>query len=315
MKNRYVREIISGFPYPVVSFFIRLRTDECLDPGPLRLKYILSTAEAVSRFLGAVSLCECREYLENHSTQPPQSVTADFGKQFSRPSWGIWLHFTRESLKWLHERGADPTMTEMTDFFFRKIPKKESAAASALGELLSIRNALSHEKIRAMSNRDYRELCEKTFPLLEQVLESLEFLLDYELTFVSQIEVSKQRKIPPTFLHRLSKLIGESDSFPGDRKTLDSFMDSGAVLLMNMDNGRSVNLDPFLVYESGAGKAPDIFFYNGMKKPEAAEYSACKHGGSFVSKDSERAEIIAGEIRNLMRLFTPPSEPEEGNNG
>lgn len=58
MKERYAREIISNFPYPIASYFVRLRTDECLDPGPLRLKYILATAETIGRFLGMITLCQ-----------------------------------------------------------------------------------------------------------------------------------------------------------------------------------------------------------------------------------------------------------------
>ncbi len=34
MKDRYTREIINGFPYPIAAMFVKLRTDECLDPGP-----------------------------------------------------------------------------------------------------------------------------------------------------------------------------------------------------------------------------------------------------------------------------------------
>ena len=37
MKDRYAREIINGFPYPIAAMFVKLRTDECLDPGPNRL--------------------------------------------------------------------------------------------------------------------------------------------------------------------------------------------------------------------------------------------------------------------------------------
>jgi len=65
MKERYIRNIISGFPYPIVTFFIKLRTDECLDPGSLRLKYILKTGESIVRFLGCAVFCECRDFLED----------------------------------------------------------------------------------------------------------------------------------------------------------------------------------------------------------------------------------------------------------
>lgn len=303
LKERYIRELIYGLPYPIVAFFIRLRTDECLDPGLLRLKYILSTAESVCRFLGIVLMCECREYLENRNLQPPKSLADDFQRQFSRPTWGTWLRFSQKSLQWLNSCNIQLTMPEITDFFFTQIPA-ESKAVSALNELLEIRNGLSHEKIQAMTKNDYCDLCERTFPFLEQVLESLEFLLNYELAFVSQIEVRKPRKFKPSFLHRLSKLTGESDLFQGDRKSFDNSMDSESILLINEANDRSLNLDPLLVYEAKAGKSPDIFFYNGIEKQEGAAYSACKHGGRFFAKNSERAQLIIKEINNFKALFT-----------
>ncbi len=303
MKERSVRDILSGFPNPIVAYFMKLRTDECLDPGTLRLKYILATAESISRFLGIVVLCECRELLEKDGKELPAAILSDFEKRFRAPTWGNWTHFLREGLKWLHSLKAELTIPQLTGFYFKKIPS-ESSAAGALGKLLTLRNGLSHDKIKAMHSRDFRDLCEESYPLLEEVLEALDFLLDFELAFVSRIEVNKRRRSSPSFLHRLSKLVGSSDAFQGDRQTLQSFLDSSSILLMNTESRKHLNLDPLLVYEASAGKAPDIFFYNGLKKPDMAEYAACNHGGSFVSSDSERAAELSEELKNLMALFT-----------
>lgn len=76
---------------------------------------------------------------------------------------------------------------------------KQSPAAQALGELLTLRNSLNHDKIKAMYPHEFRALCEDAYPRLETVLEALETLLDYELTFVSQIEVLKRRKKDPSY--------------------------------------------------------------------------------------------------------------------
>jgi hypothetical protein len=303
MKERYIREILASFPYPIVAFFSKLRTDECFDPGPLRLKYILSTGETVARFLGTVILCECREYLERRMEPAPPLLTADFLFRFKRPAWGNWMHFSREGLRWLMNRNVSLTMPEAAGFFFRE-DGGEAEAVHALGKLLTIRNGLNHEKIQAFRPSDYRELCGETFALLETVLEALEFLLDYELVFINQIEVNKRRKTPPLFLHHLSMLMGSSDAFPGDRQQLNEFMDSRSIFLLNREERRHINLVPLLVYESTAGKAPDIFFFNGFDRPEAVEYSACNHGGSFMSGDSEQAEEIREEIANITALLS-----------
>jgi hypothetical protein len=73
---------------------------------------------------------------------------------------------------------------------------------------------------------------------------------------------------------------------------------------MNVESRRHLNLDPLLIYESSAGKAPDLFFYNGLKKPDVAEYAACNHGGHFLSLESERAAELSEELENLVVLFS-----------
>ena len=159
-----------------------------------------------------------------------------------------------------------------------------------------------------MYPHEFRALCEEAYPRLESVLEALEVLLDYELTFVSQIEVLKRRKKDPNYWHKLKKIQGSSCEFQGDRCKLVTTLDSHAVILRHPDSGHYLDLDPLLVYEEGAGKAPDIFFYNGMKGNAVVEYAACKHGGQFESDRCERAGEIAEEVQHLLHLFSPVEE-------
>jgi len=315
MDERYAREVIAGFPYPIASPFIRLRTDECLDPGPLRLKYLLATAEAISRFLGVVTLCQCRDLLEAGAPRPGEGMTADFARSFRRPSWGIWLQLTREGLKWQQGQGAALAVRELPGVWFGAAPR-ETETARALGELLTIRNGLNHEKIKVMHAHEFRELCARTWPLLERALEGLSFLLEYELKFVSGIEVEKRRRQAAAYRHRFKMITGSSDDFHGERRTLSVASESTAVILARTGVDVALNLDPLLVYEESAfwekvegaqrvkiPVAPDIFFYNGMDKPEKAEYSPCKQRHGFWSSTSARAEEIAEELGNLLTLF------------
>ena len=310
MKDRYARDIINGFPYPIAAMFVKLRTDEMSGPGPNRLKYLLGTGEAITRFLGVVNLCQARDFAELSNRTPPPALRADFKQRFERIAWGTWLHLARESLRWLLTEQATLLMSEMGPFFFDPLPT-DSTAMKALGELLTLRNGLSHDKIKALHAHEFKALCDRAQAHLETVLEALEFLLDYELTFISQIDVDKCRRHDPTFRHQLKKLIGNLDDFEGDRNNQTFPLDSHAVILRHQDSGRSLNLDPLLVYEAAAGKAPDIFFYNGMKNPERADYIACKHGGSFEGGSSERAAHLAEELTMLLTVFgdTTPAPP------
>ncbi len=311
MNERYERDITNYFPYPIASIFKKLRTDEGVDPGPLRLKFILATAEAITRFLGMVTLCECRRHIEEQGIKPSKSLTMDFSKNLKRPSWGIWTQFLREGIKCLHENASALLIPKLYNFYFDKIPA-ETASALALGRLLTIRNGLSHDKIKAMRPSEFKNLCDETYPLLSQALENLDFLLDYELTFVSQIEALKRRRMVPDFLHRLKKITGESDSFSAGRETMVTYLDSRAIIVMNKDSRKYLNLDPLLLHEESAGKAPDIFYYNGMDTPGKADYAPCKHGGAFTSAEAERAEEIKKELEILLKLFSVNQEKAGG---
>ncbi len=302
MEESYTRQIRDNFPYPIASSFVKLGTDECMDPGPLRLKYILTTSESIARFLGIVVLCECRKLMEDKGLTPSTPLSSKFEEKLLRPSWGTWIHFLREGLKWLYDNDGKPTMEGLYDFYFKRIPT-ESDSANALGQLVSIRNNLSHDKVKAMHTHEFKALCEETYLLLERVLENLSFLLDYELTFVSQIEVLKKRNKRADFRHSFKKIIGISEDFSGGRKKMESFFDSKSLILLDSETRKHINLDPLLVYEESAGKAPDLFYYNGMKNPGSAEYAPCKHGGGFKSSGSERAAEITEELQNLVNLF------------
>ncbi|WP_104430203.1 hypothetical protein [Methylobacter tundripaludum] len=309
MKDSIFREIVAGFPYPIASSYVKLRTDECMDPGPNRLKHQLATGEATARFLGVVNLCQARDFSELFGKAPPKSMTADFTKSFERVTFGNWLRLARESLRWLLAEQAELFIPEMAGFFFDS-SFRAGTAVEALERLVTLRNDISHERSKAINANDYKPLCEKAQDNLDRVLEGLRFLLEYELSFISEIEVDKRRRHTPTYRHRFKKLIGNSDDFEGNKDAPRNVpLDSQAVVLLHPVTGNYLNLDPLLIYEEAAGKKPegkatDIFFYNGMKGPAKADYQACKHGGRFLSCYSDRADYLEEELRELENLFT-----------
>lgn len=306
LKERYSREIISSFPYPIAKVFIKLRTDECLDAGPLKLKYTLSTAEAVARFLGVVTLCECRASQEALHTSLPRPLLDDFRARFSRPSWGFWLQLIRDGQRYLRGRGAATVLRELGDYYVA--PSGLTDAGAAIERLLTIRNGLNHEKIQAMLPSEFQAITDETTPLLDTVLEALEFLLGYELVFFSRIEVQKPRCRDAVFLHQFKRISGVSDDFLGGRESRANFFDSNTISLLDTSRSTTLALDPMYVYEEEAGKAADVFFYNGMASPHRAEYAACSRGGTFSSSTCRGATRIADELQNVLRLFAADTE-------
>jgi len=310
MKERFAREIVSSFPYPIAALFRRLGTKECKAPGEKRLKNILAIGGAVGRLCGMITLCECREYIERTHAQAPKSLSNDFARMFKRPSWGSWMQIAREGMKWLRSEEEELCCSEMVDFYLDQ-KGKESAAIQSLGKLLTMRNELSHDKLDAMYVHQLQEVCETAFALLEPVLEGLDFLLDYELTYVGHIEVQKQRKCEAEFLHSFMAINGHDYEFMADDVIQQDYMETGTIVLRSMDSGKYLNLDPLLVYEEAAGRAADVFFYNGMKHPRSVEFSACKQGGTFNSAATARVEGIGKELESLLACFGQEKESED----
>lgn len=123
MTEEEFERVVDTYPYPIAGLFSRLGTVECLDPYfDRRLNCILDVAEAISRFLSALVLCQCRDHAERHPGDPPPAgVSTDFRLHLKRPSWGHWLQLTREGLKWLMKQEAPAPLGKRTR------PKRTSA--------------------------------------------------------------------------------------------------------------------------------------------------------------------------------------------
>lgn len=304
--------VVQTYPYPIAGLFNRLGTVECGMPNFDRLSCILKVAEAISRFLSALVLCQCRDHAEQHpGDNPPAGFCTDFRKHLRRPSWGHWLHFTREGLKWLMQQETPAVLArELAGFYFDRCPR-ESQAAEALGRLLTARNDLEHGRTPVHYAPQIKALCEECYAELATVIQGLGFLTEYRLSVVHQIEVWKRRGHEPDYRHRVVRIRVGGD-FRASWRSLAAPLESRTVMLERGEGGAYLNLDPFLVFEIAAGAVQDLFFYNGMDDPKAMEYVACKQGGSFPSAKSERAAVLADEMENLLCLFAPPAEGGSG---
>jgi len=301
MDEQYQRDIMTRFPYPVARVFRKLRTDEYLDPGPQRRDQILATAEAVTRFVAFVVLCECRDLLERDGSSQVKTFLPFIEKTFEKPSWGVWHGTVREGLKLIAQAGAEPILKELHGYWFAK-GNRQSEAADALEKLSACRNGLEHGSI-PKDTATAKRLCEENYPLLCAALLPLAFLLNYRFVSCSAIEVTKRRRFDPRFHHRIADAVGTTEDFMSQRDERSVPLDAPALLLLEPRGRRCLNLDPLLVHESKAGRAPDIFCFAGGSRSGAASFVACNHGGEFNTAGSRRQEILEEEVKHLFDLF------------
>jgi hypothetical protein len=207
-------------------------------------------------------------------------------------------------MKFLGPKEPSPIVQELYAFYFTN-KNKETTAAKGLNQMLQIRNSIQHGRHEALLLSDHKRLCDEVGPLLDHALEALEFLLDYDLKLATGIEVTKTRRNLAKYVHRYKNLSGVSsaDNFEATREVLPDFRESSAVLLIGNETQEHINLDPFYIYEEEAGKAADIFYFNGMRTPQRVEFAACCRGGAFESPSTARAEEYAEELSDLLSLM------------
>ncbi|MCE5333351.1 MAG: hypothetical protein LLG06_02055 [Desulfobacteraceae bacterium] len=268
----------------------------------------------MSRLLGIIVLCECREYLERSEATLHDELTTEFVRKFKAPTWGRWIEFTRKGLKLLARNHVELTMPELSNYFF-KGGSPEDASDTPLFKLLKLRNDMAHERTKPVHHTEFEYLCSLAYPLLKEMMEGASFMLDYQFTSVSKVVVEKKRKTAPAFTHHMNHHIGNSISIPSGRETLNSILDIGSVILINNKTGKFLNLDPLLVYEKHDQKLEDVFFYGGMSSPDKAEYVACHHGKNFVSSEAGRSDELIEELNLMLDLFGPQDSAPEVVNG
>ncbi|MCI4626576.1 MAG: hypothetical protein L3V56_11525 [Candidatus Magnetoovum sp. WYHC-5] len=303
MINEEIKtKVLYYFPSPIARMYFKLFTEECAKQPSLKLDYILATAETISTLSGIIVLCECREYIEKSGVRLGTSLTNDFKERFMKPAWGSWLHFTEEGLKWLRESNCILTMPELHDFYFKANGDRTKAAAS-LYSLLTLRNKQEHGKNKGLTRSHFTQLCEEAFSILSNVLEPLNFIINYVLSFVSSIEIDKQRRESPIFAHNFKSITGSHNEFLFDSKELKDYMDTKVIVLKQSSGNSRINLDPLLVYQDTEGLSQDIFYYNGMNKSKNAVYSPCDIGKSMKVSAFERANVLITELEHLLILF------------
>jgi|GEM_PF-1227786 len=338
MNPRALDKMLKYLPYPIAAILNRVGTSEGLKPGKDRLEFILATSKAVTKFLGALCLCECREQLETTPSAPP-ALCRDFGRAFKAPSASSWIAFGREGYRWLLEQRADCIAPEAAAFFhpaagatdaknlatsltavlndadpllaqeLRALFAASELAqpAAALEALHALRNQLKHGKLKPVNANDFETLCGLAGELLDAVAQGLTFLETYQLTYNSKIQVQRKRRVTPKFRHIYK-------AYRGDRQlelvrardlTMENeFQDSHSVLLHHKDakdGARRLNLDPLLRYEESAGAAQDLFYYSGAFKKGKMLFLACHHGGMFASDDAQ----LMAEVRRFETLLQP----------
>jgi hypothetical protein len=187
-------------------------------------------------------------------------------------------------------------ISELPKFFFER-KDIESSSLKAFNILTSIRNKLAHPET-TFTNKIIEEFCNETERLLETILISLEFLMNYSFLYVDHISVRYPKWQNPSFFHTFSEVIGNSSEFNAYNKILSEIVNTPAIIIVkNHDENQYLNLDPLVIYSNeGENKIPDVFMFIDWDKDKTVKYKPVWNGGSFglagTSNETETASCL-----------------------
>ncbi len=313
MQKKFIKTIRNEFPHPIAVAFSEFRRPQLREPSGERLDAIFKVGENISRFIGIVAFCECRALFERGDLQPTSGLTDATRGALTRPSWGCWHGLAREGLKCLKDVRKEMVAPELLGLLFEQIAPKPVASktSDALDRLLTLRNDKSHNRVNLSNDVEVRSANEEATALLEGILEQLEFLTEYQLVVHNPITVTKPRRGEPRFFHTFIYVTGNSLSFDGEVEAMDGLMDSHTIVLTDEQFEKQLSLDPFYLFDT-AGRAPDVYFFDGAKGKSRYRFIGFGPGGELASTDSLRADCIAEEIDSIeTHIFGAPVNADE----
>lgn len=298
MDRQLIRSIENDYPYPIALEFRRLNTKEYLALDENRLRQILKISETTIHLLALISIVDLLENCSKSDISITDSFRKEFPTWFTRTSFGKWIALTRESIKLFQVKGISMFITELPEYFIEQ-RGSESPAQKAFNNLTGIRNKLAHPEL-TLTNKIIEEFCTESEKMLETILVSLEFLMNYSFLYVDHISVRYPKWQNPSFSHTFSEVIGNSSEFNAYNKILSEIVNTPAIIIVKEKEERKyLNLDPVVIYSNeGENKIPDVFMYIDWDKGKSVKYKPVWNGGPLsMSGTNNELETITSLLK------------------
>ncbi|MCI0529759.1 MAG: hypothetical protein L0Y56_20140, partial [Nitrospira sp.] len=306
MDDELKRLIRETYPFPIAH--AHKKTLAFLDDNTQKLKCLIQTAETTIQFLALVVLAQLNRDLEQAQAPALGSIGTSLPKELRNPSFGKWQGIVRDTLRTYWEHRHKLVLPELFDLYFdaskgKRLPL-QPVVGQAIDPLIQLRNQFHHPGIPDALTA---EKIEEGTQWLDQLLEELQFLSHYQLSYIQRIEVRRQaRQIKETriFSHELVQLTGCFTNFDRYRWESEVDLQAGRIALIALKgNRRNLILDPFVTF---ADQAPisgifDVFLLNGTEL-RRVRYLSSQFGQEIIT---DKPEWPQGEenLEALGRFF------------
>ncbi len=125
---------------------------------------------------------------------------------------------------------------------------------------------MKHAHSPLLPRYTYKDLSQRCYPILKELLSKLEFFNDSMLCKV--LHIKNLRFIEKKF-HKLEKCIGNYSKIPTDEILFNTLLPCEELLLINLKDEKFVSLHPFVIFDvCPTCNNLELFYFNGFTKNE-----------------------------------------------
>jgi CheY-like chemotaxis protein len=240
--------ILNEYPTPFTYIYQELKSDILPLQKLNRQKDLL---ELLLNFSAIVILCE---YLNGGARDA--ELDAYIQAKIQKPSLGEWSNTIYEILKRKESFKETFFMDAFSSFFTNRNRR-------SIGELIGVRNNyVGHGATH--TDYEYENIVKRCDELLIPLLQDYQFITQFLLILVSSVQ-----KVKGKYVYRLKECTGANPQLLFSRREFDFIFNANEVHLVNLDNGRSLSLHPFLILENCEEcKQIEIFFYTKLSSDQ-----------------------------------------------
>jgi WD40 repeat protein/Flp pilus assembly protein TadD len=230
--------------------------------------------------------------------------------KLANPTFGKWNRMAREAMKAYCDARDYLIVPELFDFFWfwdtsRQKLRSQRLDNTIISPLIILRNDFHHGRV---PDGKVQERVAEGLHWLHQLLEAIQFLAQYQLSFTQRITLKKAY-----YIHDLMLFSGcVSDRY---RWESEMALEPDSVVFLHSKEGRHLVLNPFIIVTDRINGVPDLMLLNNVVKNKAI-YVSSQFGEVLETTEKDWAEgrrhhEALSEFFEHLQLLKPEEEAGE----
>ncbi len=305
--NRLIRE---NYPFPIAHAHKKTLGVLQSDDELRKLKCICETAETIVRFVALLAVAQVRQDVFQHHA--PDQNALKKAINLKNPTFGRWQHLPQGIMNAYRDARDRLVVPELFGICFQESSDGtllvHPVQTDIITPLRDLRNTFTHD---GFPESQLQTKVAEGLELLDQLLEALQFLAHYQLSFTQKITVDLDAHQHNHYTHDLTVFNGCFSPFGKGHWHSEINLKSGIVVLLR--DGKFLTLDPFLIFTDQYHHVPDLFVLNNFTEGKPV-YISSQLGEKLSLENAEwtdgrRHQDTLREFFKRLRDVPQPSPP------